>query len=89
MSYDFVIHRISNIVCIQFNTLFLGPAKRGRQSSIYNLTSMDYSLGWRGGGGGVKSHGLEPLCSFVEIIFSLLLILMRVFSKYLILIHRL
>ena len=88
MSYDFVIHCISNIVCIQFNTLFLGPAKRGRQCSIYNLTSMDYSCGG-GGGGGVKSHDLEPLYSFVEIIFSLLLILMRVFSKYLILIHRL
>ena len=33
-----------------------------------------------GGGGGVKSHDLEPLYSFVETIFSLLLILMRVFS---------
>ena len=32
---------------------------------------------------------LEPLYNFVEIIFSFLLILMRVFSKYLILIHRL
>ena len=30
------------------------------------------------------SHEFEPLYSFVEIIFSLLLILMRVFSKYLI-----
>ena len=39
-----------------------------------------------GGGGG---HEFEPLYNFVEIIFSLLLILMRVFSKYLILIHRL
>ena len=39
--------------------------------------------GW-GGGGGVISHEFEPLYSFVEIIFSLLLILMRVFSKYLI-----
>ena len=29
------------------------------------------------------SHEFEPLYSFVEIIFSLLLILMRVFSKYL------
>ena len=38
-------------------------------------------------GGGV--HEFEPLYNFVEIIFSLLLILMRVFSKYLILIHRL
>ena len=27
-------------------------------------------------------HEFEPLYSFVEIIFSLLLILMRVFSKY-------
>ena len=35
------------------------------------------------------THEFEPLYSFVEIIFSLLLILMRVFSKYLILIHRL
>ena len=35
------------------------------------------------------SHEFEPLYNFVEIIFSLLLILMRVFSKYLILIHRL
>ena len=86
MSYDFVIHRISNIVCIQFNTPFLGPAKRGRQSSIYKLT---WTTLEGGGGGGVKSHDLEPLCSSVEIIFSLLLILMRVFSKYLILIHRL
>ena len=30
------------------------------------------------------SHEFEPLYSFVETIFSLLLILMRVFSKYLI-----
>ena len=60
--------------------LFLGPVKRSRQSSIYCLTSMDYT--W--GGGGVMSHEFEPLFSFVEIIFSLLLILMRVFSKYLI-----
>ena len=66
-----------------FNTLFLGPVKRSRQSSIYCLTSMDYSWGWRGGGGG-GSHEFEPLYSFVEINFSLLLILMRVFSKYLI-----
>ena len=35
--------------------------------------------GGGGGGGGVKSHDLEPLYSFVETIFSLLLILMRVF----------
>ena len=37
------------------------------------------------------SHEFEPLYNFVEIIFSVLLILMRVhvFSKYLILIHRL
>ena len=35
------------------------------------------------------SHEFEPLYSFVEITFSLLLILMRVFSKYLILIDRL
>ena len=41
------------------------------------------------GGGGVMSHEFEPLYNFVEIVFSLLLILMRVFSKYLILIHRL
>ena len=40
-------------------------------------------------GEGVMSHEFEPLYNFVEIIFSLLLILMRVFSKYLILIHRL
>ena len=39
--------------------------------------------------GGFMSHEFEPLYNFVEIIFSLLLILMRVFSKYLILIHRL
>ena len=32
----------SVILCAySFNTLFLGPAKRGRQSSIYSLTSMD------------------------------------------------
>ena len=51
--------------------LFLGPSKHGRQSSIYNLSSMDY--GWRGGGGGgggFMSHEFEPLYSFVEIIFS-------------------
>ena len=30
------------------------------------------------------SHEFEPLYSFVEIVFSLLLILMRVFSKNLI-----
>ena len=35
------------------------------------------------------SHEFEPLYNFVEIIISVLLILMRVFSKYLILIHRL
>ena len=30
------------ILCAySFNTLFLGPAKRGRQSSIYSLTSME------------------------------------------------
>ena len=39
-----------------------------------------------GGGGGGGGHEFEPLYSFI---FSLLLILMRVFSKYLILIHRL
>ena len=47
---------------------------------------------WRGGGGGgggVMSHEFEPLYSFVEIIFSLILILMRVFSKYLIWINTL
>ena len=33
-----------NIVCAyRFNKLFLGPAKRGWQSSIYSLTSIDYS----------------------------------------------
>ena len=42
-----------------------------------------------GGGGGFMSHEFEPLYRFVEIIFSFLLILIRVFSKYLILIHRL
>ena len=32
----------SVILCAySFNTLFLGPATRGRQSSIYSLTSMD------------------------------------------------
>ena len=41
----------------------------------------------KGGGRGFMSHEFEPLYNFVEIIFSLLLILMRVFSKYLILIH--
>ena len=35
------------------------------------------------------NHELKPFYSLVEIIFSLLLILMREFSKYLILIHRL
>ena len=75
----------SVILCAySFKTHFLGPAKRSRQSSIYSPTSMDYSWGWRGvggcGGGGVISHEFEPLYSFVEIIFSLLLILMRVFS---------
>ena len=48
-------------------------------SSFYGLL-----LGVAGGGGGVISHEFEPLYSFVEIIFSLLLILMRVFSKYMI-----
>ena len=42
-----------------------------------------------GGGGGFMSHEFEPLNSFIEIIFSLLLILMRVFSKFSIMIHRL
>ena len=37
-----------------------------------------------GGGGGFISHEFEPLNSFVEIVFFLLLILMSVFSKYLI-----
>ena len=45
--------------------------------------------GERGVWGGFMSHEFEPLYNFVEIIFSLLLILMRVFSKFLILIHRL
>ena len=45
----------SVILCAySFNTLFLEPAKRGRQSSIYSLTSM-------GGGGGFMSHEFEPL----------------------------
>ena len=66
-----------------FITLFLGPAKRSRQSSIYSPTSMDYSLSGKGGGG-VMSHKFEPLYSFVEIIFSL----MRVFIKYLIKINK-
>ena len=75
----------SVILCAySFNTLFLEPAKCSRQSSIYSLTSRV-----TGGGGGFMSHEFEPLCNFVEIIFSFLLILMRVFSKYLILIHRL
>ena len=42
--------------------------------------------GWEGG---FMSHEFEPLYNFAEIIFSLLLIQMRVFSKYLVLIHRL
>ena len=92
MRYDFVIHRISNIIVSahSFKMPFLGPAKSSRQSSIYSPTSMDFSWRWRGGGGGggggggVISHEFEPLYSFVEFIFSLLLILVRVFSKYLI-----
>ena len=82
----------SVILCAySFNTLFLEPAKRGRQSSIYSLTYLEGDRGGGGGrgGGGFMSHEFEPLYNFVEIIFSLLLILMRVFSKYLILIHRL
>ena len=47
------------------------------------------SLEGDGGGEGVMNHEFKPLYSFVEIIFSLLMILMREFSKYLILIHRL
>ena len=42
---------------------------------------MDCSWGGGGGGGG---HEFEPMYSLLEIIFSPLLILMRVFSKYLI-----
>ena len=42
------------------------------------------TLGGGGGGGMFMSHAFEPLYSFVEIIISLQLILMRVFSKYLI-----
>ena len=48
---------------------------------------MDYWTTLGGGGWGVMSHDFEPLYSFVEIIVSFLLILMRVFSifsKYLI-----
>ena len=37
-----------------------------------------------GGGGGGGGYEFETLYSFVEIIFSLPLILMRVFSEYLI-----
>ena len=78
----------SVILCAySFNTLFLGPAKRGRQSSIYSLASLEGDRGV--GGGGFMSHEFEPLYNFAENIFSLLLILMGVFSKYLILIHRL
>ena len=61
----------------------------GRVLFIVRLlwTSLEGELGvW---GGGFMSHEFEPLYNFVEIIFSLLLILMRVFSKFLILIHRL
>ena len=59
----------SVILCAySFNTLFLRPAKRSRQSSIYSPTSMDYSWGGGGRGGGVMSHAFEPLYSFVEII---------------------
>ena len=46
-------------------------------------------LGGGGVGGGFMSHEFESMYNFVEITFSLLLILMRIFSKYLILIHRL
>ena len=62
----------------------------GRVLFIVRLlwTSLEGERGvW--GGGGFMSHEFEPLYNFVEIIFSLLLILMRVFSKFLILIHRL
>ena len=34
-------------------------------------------MGGGGGGGGFMRHEFEPLYNFVEIIFSLLLILMR------------
>ena len=53
----------------------------GRVLSIVRL--LWTTLGGEGGGG-FMSHEFEPLYSFVEIIFSLLLTLMRVFSKYLI-----
>ena len=40
--FTIVLSIASVILCAySFNTLFLGPAKRGRQSSIYSLTSMD------------------------------------------------
>ena len=63
----------------------------GRVLFIVRLlwTSLEGERGVWGGGGGFMSHEFEPLYNFVEIIFSLLLILMRVFSKFLILIHRL
>ena len=64
MCNDFVIHRISNIVCIQFNKLFLGPAKRSQQSSIYSPTSMDYSWGGGEGGGGVSESWVWTLVQF-------------------------
>ena len=65
MRYDFV-----KILCAySLNTLFLGPVKRSRQSSIYSLTSMDYSWGWTWGGGRFVNHEFEPLYSLVEIIF--------------------
>ena len=72
----------SVILCAySFNTLFLVPAKRSRQ--MFYLQSDFYGL-LLGVAGVFMSHEFEPLYSFVEIIFSLLLILMRVFSKYLI-----
>ena len=75
----------SVILCAySFNTLFLGPAKRGRQSSIYSHYFYGLVLRVWGGGGvwGVMNHEFKPLYSFVEIIFSLLLILMRVLKTY-------
>ena len=71
MRYDFVIHRISNnnLCAYNFNTSFLGPAKHSRQSSIYSLTSMDYSWGWQGWGF-ISNTTLNP-CTVLLKLFSL------------------